>query len=798
MKISLDWLSDFIDITEKDQQKIKDIITERSAEVETMEKQGDHLEKVVVGKVTEVKKHPNADSLMLCKVNDGKESVQVVCGGTNVKEGMLCAFAKLGAVVKWHGTNVVKMEKARIRGEESFGMICSGEEIGLADMFPKKSENEIVDLSALSLKVGSPLAEALEMNDVVLDVDNHAITNRADLFSHKGFAREFVANGLGKWRKNHETKLPDCHGVPPIELIIEAKDSCSHYMGIYMTDAEVKDSPEWIKKRLIACGINPISNIVDITNYVMLELGIPLHAFDLDQIKGKKWTMRTGKRGEKMITLDEQSHELNGGELVLDDGNELFDLCGIMGGYNSGINMKTKKIWLHAPVYNPTVIRKGMRGLGHVSDAAIIYEKGVDPALAEYGLARAIELIKDVCPDVNVASEVMDIWNPPRRTVQQEERYLDLTTKQINRLIGIDIPSSDIERILTDLGFGFQKLKDGYKVSIPSWRMNDCNRESDLVEEIARIYGFNNIPSIAPVIPVSPVTENETRFVSRRFKELLTGYGYNELCTFAFLGPDILRKCEMELNGDMIEIANPISSDLSLMRMSLVPWTLEMVSDNLRYQNKFKLFEISKIYKRTSDTEHEETTNLIMASVGENEFKVMQGIIESLDFKVMVLHDVKPAEYQHPGRIGAIVVRGKTIGRIYEVHPKVLKNFDIKERVTLVEIDVSMLVDMNIDHRSKYKEIPKYPSVQLDVSMVIPRKNLAGDYMDTIAKTDKTLIQKVELIDEYAGDQIAEDKRGLTYSITYQSSDRTLTDQEVETIHKQVLERLKKTGVDIR
>ena len=248
MKISLDWLGDFIDITEKDHQKIKDIVTERSAEIETMESQGDHLDNVVVGKVSSVSKHPNADSLQLCMVNDGQEDIQVVCGGSNVKEGMLCVFAKLGAVVKWHGTDVVKMEKAKIRGEESFGMICAAEEVGLEDMFPKESEKEIVDLSHLSLKAGQPLAKALGLDDVVIDVDNHAITNRSDLFSHRGFAREFVANGLGKWKKNEIPKTKAGNTPAPVEVKFEDKEACSHYMGVHITGVEVKDSPDWMKE----------------------------------------------------------------------------------------------------------------------------------------------------------------------------------------------------------------------------------------------------------------------------------------------------------------------------------------------------------------------------------------------------------------------------------------------------------------------------------------------------------------------------------------------------------------------
>lgn len=800
MKISLEWLGDFIEITEKDHQRIKDVITERSAEIETMEAQGDHLDKVVVGKVIEIKKHPNADSLQICKVHDGQENIQVVCGGSNVKEGMLCAFAKIGAVVKWHGTEVVKMEKAKIRGEESFGMICAAEEIGLEDMFPKKTEKEIMDLSHLNLKVGQSLAKALGLDDVVIDIDNHAITNRSDLFSHRGFAREFVATGLAKWKKGVtcvwdgyvSEKLPKSNSPVPVELTIQNKEVCSHYMAVYMTGIEIKESPEWMKKRLVACGVNPILNIVDITNYVMLELGMPLHAFDLDQVKGKKWAMRKAKKGEKVVTLDEQQHELNGEEIVLDDGHEIFDLCGIMGGLSSGIQASTKSVLLHSPVYHPTLIRQGMRGLGHISDAAIIYEKGVDPALAGDGLYRAMELILQLCPSAKVASEVIDVWNTP-----QEKRVIELSTERVNLLIGTDVKAKETEKILGDLGFETEKKKGGYKVMVPTWRHNDVKCEADIIEEIARIYGFNNIPYKTPVKAIHPVSPNKDRRYCRALKEMLTAQGFDEIYTFAFTGPELLGKSGITETEEMIEVANPISADMSLMRTSLLPRMLETIAGNLRYKNSFKLFEQSKVYFRKSKTDWEEKQALIMAAVNED-FRVLQGAVESLGIQAFPSESADKNSSHHPGRVAQLIVRGKIVGYLYELHPMIRKNFDIKLRVTIAEINVQAILDMNIDTRKKFSELPKFPSIQLDVSLLIPKRNPAGDYLKTIEKTDQKLITGVELIDEYTGDKIPADKRSLTYSITYQAPNRTLTDAEVEAVHKQVLEQLEKNGAEIR
>ncbi len=790
MKISLNWLEDFISVTEKDHEKIKEVVTANIAEVETMERQGEHLDNVVVGKIIELKKHPNADALRLVAVNDGTENFKVVCGGSNLREGMLVAFAKIGAVVRWHGTEVVKLEKAKIRGEESFGMICSSEEIGLEEMFPRKSEKEIVDFTSLDLRVGAPLAEALRLKDTVLHVDNHAITNRADLFSHRGFAREFVANNLGKWKKAKAFKMPVNNSPCPVTIDIKDKEVCSRYAAVYITGIEIADSPDWMKKRLSACGVRPICNIVDVTNYVMLELGMPLHAFDLDQVKGKKWTMRKSKKGEKVVTLDEKEHELFDDVIILDDGNEIFDLCGIMGGFTSGVKPTTNKILLHSPVYNSTLVRRAMRGLGHVSDAGIIYEKGVDNELAKEGLLRAIQLILEICPSAKVGSKVIEIQN-----VKTEKREMKLRDSHIERLVGVAIKPAQVTKILKDLGFKVLKQKGGFKVGVPSWRLGDVTREADLVEEIARIYGYDNIPMTTPNTEISPIATDRRKDLEKRIKNQLTSFGFDEIYTYAFLGPEILAKCGMKADAETIEVLNPISSDMSLMRQSLLPRVLENIAENLRYQDKIRLFELNPTYHKTGENRHDERSTVLIATAGED-FRNLQGVIENLGCKVSVS---KPdAPYRHPGRMGELIVRGQKVGYIYEVHPQILKNFDIKTRVTVVELELEPIHSMNLERWPSYQELPKYPSVKLDISLLIPKKNLAADYFKAIENADKNLIRSVELVDEYAGDKIAPDKRSLTYSITYQAVDRTLTEQEVNTIHQQVINKLKTTGAEIR
>lgn len=793
MKISLNWLRRFVDITETDQDKIKAVITARTAEIETMENRGAHLEGIVLGKIEKLLPHPNADKLRLTLVNDGQRTLQVVCGGSNLKEGMKVAFAQIGSVVKWHGTETVKLEHAKIRGEESHGMICAAEEIGLAEMFPKKEEKEIVDLSALDFPLGTPLAKALGLDDVVIDIDNHAITHRADLFSHRGFAREFVANKLAVWKKDAES-IPSVqapHAPLPVSIEIADPDLCSRYLAVYITDVGVSDSPDWMKKHLSACGVRPICNLVDITNYVMLELGMPLHAFDPDRVKGKKWLMRASKKGEKIVTLDEKEIELFEGVTVMDDGHELFDLCGIMGGFSSGIHAKTNRIVLHAPVYNPKRTRRAMRGLGFVSDAAIIYEKGVDSELALDGLNRAVQLILELCPGAKAASRVLDIQNE-----KLMPRKLTLHQKQIKRLIGDSIPPATVKTILSTLGFSVKEKKEDFEVTVPSWRRNDVNIEADLIEEAARIYSYDQIPFTMPVMDITPIAINHERVREREIKNRLVSFGFNEIYTFAFLGSELLAKCAMNSTPETIEVKNPISADMSLMRQSLLPRTLEAAASNLRYQKTFRLFEMTRVYtKKGADSE--EKTSLILAGVNES-FRDLQGVVEKLGFVLTSLSVNQTETYQHPGRAAALMAGDQRVGFIYELHPAVEKNFDLKAKVIVAEIDLSAVHSALGDKRVQYRELPKFPAIQLDVSLLIPKKTLAKTYTQAIQKTDRSLIKSIQLIDEYAGENLGKDKRSLTYSIMYRSDEKTLTEEEALAVHQKVIGSLQAEGAEVR
>lgn len=791
MKISLNWLQDFIELKETNIDAIKELITAQTAEIETIEDQKKPLENVVIGQITSIEPHPDADRLKVTTVSDGSESFQVVCGGSNLKQGMKIAFAKLGAVVKWHGTETATMKKAKIRGIESSGMICASEEIGIEDLFPKKSEKEITDLSCLSHPIGTPLSEALQLDDIIIDIDNHAITNRADLFSQKGFAREFVVHQLAEWKNKSNTSSPI--SIPnddlPIQVEFENANLCKAYHAICIQNIEVKESPDWIKKRLLACGIRPISNLVDITNYVMLELGMPLHAFDLDQVKGKNWKMRMSKKGEKLTTLDEKEFELPNDYVVFDDGNELFDLCGVMGGLNSGINQETKNILLHAPVYDPILVRKAMRGLGQITDAGIVYEKGVDSELAIEGLNRAIELIMELNPNAKISSRIFSYHSE-----KYEENEILFNPQLIDRLLGIHIPEDKSISILEDLGFKVSKTEEKWVIKIPSWRRNDCQQNADIVEEIGRVYGYDKIEPKKPLIGLKSKPKNPKRQLEKQIKNQLVSLGLSEVYHFSFYGEELCKKAGIKVKESAIQVANPISSDLAIMRTSLLPYLLETITKNSRFQNQFKLFELSKAYE-IQEGKPVEKSALILGGYDVN-FKEIQGVIEALELTTQPNKEI--AETHHPGRSAQLIKRGQVVGYLYELHPLIAKNFDLKKSVHIAEIDLEKIHNMNLNFKKSFQEIPKFPSINLDISLLIPKKDLAESYYKAIQKTDKKLIKSVNLIDEYTGEKIDSTKRSLTFSIEYRSDEKTLTDNEVQAVHKQVITNLSKNGGIIR
>jgi len=803
MKISLDWLSDFINISTSDITKISDTITTNTAEIETIEAQGQDLEHIVIGKVLRITKHPNADKLKLVETNIGEKTVQIVCGGINLKKGMLTAVAAPGAQVRWHGEgDLIKLTKAKIRGEESIGMICTSSEIGLLELFPMSNEAEIMDLSKLDLKIGTPIKEALKLTDITLNIDNHAITNRADLFSHIGIAREFVANNLGTFKEHplvgKDLNIPDQD--LPINITFDETDICSRYCAVTIENIQIKESADYIKKRLQACGIRPINNIVDITNYIMLEYGTPTHAFDLDSINGKNIKHRKSKAGEKIITLDNIERELPENAIIIEDEKQIFDLAGIMGGASSEIKNETKNIWLHVAVYNKILIRRAAVKMGHRTDAATINEKGVPPHFAYEAVLRSLELIKESCPEAKITSRILDIKN-----YEEKDLKIDVHLNFVERLAGISFKVLEITNILKNLGFKILSENEQIiSVQVPGWRTGDVHNQADIIEEIIRIYGFNKIPAILPHGPIKVAVRPPDKILAKKTRQLLVSMGLQEVYTFSFLGKELLQKFgEKKLNQNYIEISNFITEDISIMRQSLLPRMLEIIESNLRYQKEVNIFEISKIYRQEKNQINEPQMLCgILASKNAN-FRDTKGIIETLLNRLNITPSFKyiesnTAAFIHPSRNTEIIVAGQSIGLITELHPQIKQNFSLdKVSIYLFELNFETLV--KLQHKvTVYKPLLKHPTITLDISVLIDKYIVAGNFLDKIKNIHPELINEIKIIDEYIGNNIPSDKRNITFSVTYAASDRTLKDEEISTIHQEIIKKLATAGAELR
>ena len=800
MKISLNWLSDFVDINTKDIAKIKDVITESTAEIDVVEEVGKELENIVVGKIETLRTHENADSLRICDTNIGNETVQIVCGGSNLEEGQLVAVAPPGAKVRWHGEgDLITLEKAKIRGEESHGMICASNEIGLGDMYPVKDDKEILDISHIQASPGTPLAQALDLQDSVLDVDNHAITHRADLFSHKGFAKEFVANGLGSRKEERpygenlnipETKLP---------LNIEFKDPgmLSRYVCVMVENISIKPSSSEMQKRLLACGIRPINNIVDISNYVMYELGTPIHMFDLDSITGNNIVFRKSKEGEILTTLDGVERKLPNDAIIMEDEAGIFDLVGIMGGQNSEIRENTSRIWIQFPVCDKVLVRRAMTYMGHRTDASTIFEKGVSPVFAKESILRALDLVIESCPEAQIISHIEDIQN-----YEAETQVIDVYHTSIERIAGVHFEHENVVKILEDLEFSvLQQHDDRYEIQVPLYR-SDVEGEADVIEELVRIFGFNHIPASTPHGPLKIGGVPEEKKLASSVRNTLVEIGFSEVYTFSFLGEELIKKMKKIPDDSYLKIQNFLSEDISLMRQSLLPRLIETVVSNLRYQDEIQIFELSKVFSKVDEGVQEYSCLSGVCTGSLYDFRSLQSAVDTLlkniniDYTVEEKNENLP-DHIHPGRHAQIVVNGVSIGYIGQIHPEIIQNFQEDKEMYFFDFNFEKIIEAKRP-LPIYKRLLKFPTITLDFSILIPEREYAGTFLHAIKNLDDALVYDVSIIDEYAGEHVPEGKRSITFSVTYAAEDKTLEEKEADASHKKVIRELEKLGGEVR
>ena len=782
MKISLDWLKDFVEFTESDPQKIAERLTASTAEVEGIERLGAHLEGCCVGKVLSVTKHPNADKLSLCDVETDRGTKRVVCGGTNLREGMKVAFAHIGTGVKWHGGETMKLEKVKIRGEESEGMICAADELGLDSYFPQCTGHSIIDLGDGGKNIGKPLAEFLGMGGAVLDIDNHAITHRPDLFSHVGFARELTALGLAKWKKNRidfaDRKFPK--EKLPFKNVLECKKEIPRYFACLICVDSIGETPDWMKNRLESVGLRSLNLLVDITNYVMMETGMPLHSFDVDDIKGDIH-MRFSRKGEKIVTLDKEERELPEGAIVLSDDIGIFDLLGIMGGLRSSTKETTRRIYLHSAGVDPVRIRKAVIATGHRTDAATVYEKGIPNIIVRQGFNRVLELFLELVPGAKVISSLESFGDDGKPSP------IELPLEKISGFLGADIPEKKSMKILSDLEFAVEKKGDSLIVTPPLHRLGDIEDRYDLIEEIGRIYGFDAIEPNLPCVSIEPPKRD---FRMNMIRDSLKEAGFFEVLPLSLVGPVLLNKAGFSAKGCR-EIENPIGEETSLMQPSVIPALFEHAEKNmLNVETTLKTFNCGQVFEEGEDEKIE--LGALIAS------RVETGIENDpfLELKSAVMNALKPIgcavelkavknfpAYSHPGRYARVNVNGKDAGEIFEVHPAVRANFDLPHRAAALKLNLSLLMEAKPSVSSASK-VPEFPAITYDITIPFSQERNAGELIEKIKKTS-LLLESVKVAKLFAPGGMR--KYNLTLRCTYRAPDRTLREEEAKEAHKAVI-----------
>ena len=797
MLVSYNWLKQYTNV-EDNANALAEKITRGGIEVEGVEYLAEEISGVVVGYVESKEKHPDAEKLNVCQVNIGEEeNLQIVCGAPNVDAGQYVIVAKVGA--KLPG---IKIKKAKLRGVESQGMICSLGELGLSKSVVPKNYQEGIYVFETEQELGSDVVEVLGLNDYILDL---SITpNRADALSMRGLTYE-----LGALYNNKvdfkDVEKEENYEATSLQVSIES-DSCRNYVGQVVKNVEVKDSPLWLQTRLMNSGIRPINNIVDITNYVLLEFGQPMHAFDKDLV-GDNIVVCDAKEGEVLETLDGEERKLQATDLVITDGTRAIALGGVMGGKNTEVSEKTKNIILESAYFNPTSVRRTSAAHGLRSDSSARFEKGIDPNMQKAALARAVELILELCPNAVVESSV-GIIN------KEKEKVVEITTSYINNYLGITLTTEEIVAILEGLSFTVEVSGENLVVKVPT-RRPDISIKQDLVEEVIRIYGYDNLASTLPKF--SKTTKGGLTYSQRMVRDLRGVYaslGFNDTINYSLVSEEEATQYTLE-NHHKVRLLMPMTETHSTLRQSLVPGLLNTVQYNVaRKQKDLKLLEIGRVFFGSGDDniQPKETLYLSAALTGEEratkwlkessalDFFAAKGylevVFERLGLEEKVTYKKSNLEGMHPGRFAEVYLGEKRIGFIGEVHPQVADKLGLNTTYVF-EINLDDVISES-KVKPKYEEVTKYPEITRDIAMLVDVKDEYQNIYNVIESVNSKLITNVELFDLYAGVELLAGKKSLALTITYSDKQKTLTDEEVTAVHENVLAALTAYGAIIR
>lgn len=786
MKYSYNWLKE-ISKSKSGPEKMVDNITMHSFEVESWEKIEQKIDNVLVGKILEIKKHPNADRLQLVKVDIGKKKLDIVCGAKNIKVGDKVPVALVGAKL----ANGMEIKETEIRGVKSFGMLCAEDELGLGD-----DHSGILILDNKE-KIGEFF---WDFKDAIFDIK--VLPDRAhDALSHIGMACEAAAAEGRKINLDLEKIILSKKRSAKLRVEIEDKKLCPRYIGAVVENVEIKSSPLWLKKRLLVCGVRPINNIVDATNYVMLETGQPLHAFDFSEIKGAKIVVRRAKIDEKIKLLDESEKKLTSNDLVIADENRALAIAGVMGGENSGINAETKIIVLESANFNAENIRKTRISQNIRTEASDRFEKDMDPNLAEKAMARVIQLVKEIAG--GELEGVVDVY--PKK---MKSWKIKLDSNYVNSLLGEKIPKAKAVNILESLGI---KISKNLECTIPTRRL-DLRDQENLIEEIGRIYGYGKIRPQAPHIKLAYPQANEKRLFERNVKEILAGVGFDEIYSYCFYSA---RDVELAQLGPMehLELQNPMNPEQALMRVSLAPGILKNIRENLKNFNELHIFEIGKAYLASKNVLPEEKRMLVGAVVLENDsVKKAESFFQAKGFLDILLErlgmddwyydefDVSSRETMnllwHGGRVAELRTEegNSEFGIIGEINPLVLADFDIHKRVAMFEIDLDKMQKIS-ESEKEYQPISKFPTVSRDISMLAENDVRVDDILKNIQKIGGDLVLDVDLFDIFEKDG----RNSFAFHIVFGDDSRTLEKREVDLLMEKISASLEKElGMEVR
>ena len=804
MKVSLNWIKKYVDLPKDitNEQIMRDL-TIRTVEVEDMVNTGDKFKDIVVGKIIEVNPHPDADLLKVCLVDIGEgEYKQIVCGGENLYPNELVVISKPGAMVYWHGEgDLVEIKETKMRGVSSYGMICGATEVYLSELFPPKNEKEIVDLTGLDVKPGENISDALNLGDTILEIDNKSLSNRPDLWGHYGIARELSVI-YNVPLKELEIDKPD--GLPEYKVSIEEKDKCKRYAAVKIEGVNTKESPSWMKTLIINAGMRPINAIVDITNYVMMAVGQPTHAFDSTHVEGEKIVVRNARENEKLLLLDNNELDLTTDDLVICDESSPLALAGIRGGKKDSILPETTSVVLEVANFSAGTIRKTGKRFAEKTDASIRYEKGIDTQRVDLGISLALELFKEIFPDSKVVAFKDEYLEATPNNV------IDVTKKFLDDRLGKVISNEEITRILTGLGYEVSFDNETYHVIVPTFRSTgDVTLKDDVMGDIARLLGYDSFEKKLLTINFEHAVLQNDVLLERRLKEYLSyRCGFNEIITYPWIDEKYIDAAGLD-KSKMVMLATPPSPEQAYLRASLVPGLLEAISKNLRYFDEFRIYEMTEVFEKGEYHESSEDETLpihknylsgaIVKKDAKSAFYEIKGVIESMSSYVhMESLSFRPCEsssYLDKNAKLDIYLGDTLVGSLGLLSVKTMADSKIKRtNVGIFEINVSKLIPYP-SRTNEFKHLPEIPLVEKDLSVLVDE----DVSWEKISKMIRNKVSEYSFVEEYRGEQVPTGKKSVTFKVKLGDGKSTLTSDDINHKLEEITITLNRTcGATIR